>query len=54
MKQYAEQICSNDISVHNIFPILGIHATPKKRCSEIKWIEHVSLKYAIIKKDTIK
>lgn len=29
MKQYVEQICSNDISVHNIFPILGIHATSK-------------------------
>lgn len=30
MKQYAEQ-CSNDTGVHNIFPILRIHATSKKR-----------------------
>lgn len=29
MKQYVEQICSNDVSVHNTFPILGIHATWK-------------------------
>lgn len=53
MKQYAEQ-CSNDTSIHNIFPILRIHALSKKRCSEIKQIDYVTLKYASIKEDKIK
>lgn len=53
MKQCSEQ-GSNDTSVHNIFPILRIHATSKKGCSEVKQIGYVTINYAIIKENKIK
>lgn len=49
MKQYAEQ-CSNDTSVHNIFPILGIQTTSKKKMFRNQ-TDYVTPKYAITKED---
>lgn len=52
IQSYAEQ-CSNDTSVHNIFPILGIHTTSKKKMFRNQ-TDYVTPKYAITKEDKIK